>query len=64
MHDPTTVFLTDIEAQQFLLFQKHRALFEHLEKAGVFDIQFGKCVLNFGFGQLQNVIKEEVVWKK
>lgn len=59
-----TIFLSPIEANAFIEFQKYRDIFTILEAQGIFDIQFGKCTLNFAHGVLQNVIREEVVWKK
>lgn len=65
MEQPTiTIFLSTEEAISFREFQKHRQLFNTLQSKGVFDIQFGKCTLNFAFGELQNVVKEEVIFKK
>lgn len=58
-----TVFLSPFEAEQFKDFQKYHFLFTELEKHKAFDIKFGKIVLNFAFGDLQNIIKEEVVYK-
>ena len=60
----TIVYLSPEDAQAFIDFQKHHEVFLILQAQGVFDIGFGKCTLNFAHGVLQNVIKEEVVWKK
>lgn len=59
-----TIILTTPEAMMFRDYQKYHDLFVILKEKGVFDIQFGKCTMNFAFGELQNVIKEEVVYKK
>lgn len=59
----TTVILNEYEAKQFLLYQKHHDLFERLNDAGAFDLTFGKITMNFAFGELQNVVKESVVWR-
>lgn len=59
-----TIFLTEDDARDFKLFQKYHDLFVHLDKNKVYDIKFGKCVLNFAFGELQNIVKEEVVFKR
>lgn len=59
-----TIEITDNEALLFKEFQKHHAIFTTMQEKGIFDIQFGKATLNFAFGELQNIIKEEVVWKK
>lgn len=64
MQDEVTIILTTPEALLFRDYQKHHDLFAMLQQKGVFDIEFGKCTLNFAFGQLQNCVKEEVVWKK
>lgn len=58
------VILTTGDALMFKSFQKHYDLFCKLEDKGVFDIQFGKCVLNIAFGEIQNIVKEEVVWRQ
>jgi hypothetical protein len=60
----TTVFLTPLDAKKFLLFQKYYAVFDSLDKNGVFNMQFGKATLNFAHGELQNVIKEEMIFKR
>lgn len=62
--ETVTIILNNEEAEKYKLFQKHYALFSTLQQKGVFDVQFGKCVLNIAFGQIQNIVKEEIVWKK
>ncbi len=59
-----TILITPIEQEQFLLFQQYSDVFKTLHEKGIFSIGFGKATLNFAYGQLQNVIKEEVVYKK
>lgn len=59
-----TIQITNPEAILFREYQKHHEIFLNLQKQGIFDIQFGKCTLNFAYGELQNIIKEEIVWKK
>jgi hypothetical protein len=58
-----TLILTENEIEQFKLFQKNIVLFTIMEKQKVFDMQFGKCILNIAFGKLQNIVKEEVVFR-
>lgn len=58
------VYLTQEETEKFKEFSKHYDLFITLQQKGIFEIKFGKCTLNFANGVLQNVIKEEVVWKR
>ncbi len=62
--ETATLILTKEEIEQFKLFTKYRDLFAILEKEKAFEIQFGKIILNFAFCELQNVIKEQVVFKK
>lgn len=64
MNDQTILYLSPIEATQFVEFQKNYQLFSHLLANGCFDVQFGKVVINIAYGQVQNIVKEEVVWKK
>lgn len=62
--DTVTVILTKEDAELFKQFRKHQDFLILLESQKVFDIQFGKCTLNFAGGLLQNIIKEEVVWRR
>lgn len=61
--DPITVTLGNKEASEFRLFQKNYDLFSKLEEHGAFDMQFGKITLNIAFGTLQNIVKEQVVYR-
>lgn len=58
------VNLTPFEAESFKRFQKYHHLFSVLEETQALDIQFGKAIINFAFGEVQTVVKEEVVYKK
>lgn len=58
------VELSPIDAERFKKFQQNYWLFEALEQKGVLDMQFGKCTLNIAHGEIQNIVKEEMVWKK
>ena len=60
----TPVFMTDEDAKKFLLFQKYYLMFAKLDEVKALDIQFGKCILNFFNGEVQNVVKEEIVYRK
>jgi len=62
--DITILIPNDETGRRWLLFQKHYDAFVALEQAGVFGIQYGKAVLNFNAGLLQNITKEEVVYKR
>ncbi len=61
--EQVTVFMSSIEADRFRQFQKYHALFEQLEEVGLFNMRFGKVTLNVAFNELQNIVKEEMVWK-
>lgn len=62
--DNVTVILTPVDAEQFKNFQKYYDYFSIMEEQGVFDIKYGKAILNFAQGILQNVVKEEMVYKR
>lgn len=57
-----TLILTEEESIAFKLFQKHYDLFKILEETKALEIQYGKCVINIAFGQVQNIVKEESVY--
>jgi len=56
--------MTKEEAEKFLVFQKHYDFFLQLDQHRIFDINFGKVTLNFAFKTLQNIVKEEMVYRK
>lgn len=60
----TNVTLTDEEALMFIAYQKHHDLFCIMENVGAFDVGFGKVVLNIAGGIVQNIQREEVVYKR
>ncbi len=64
MEAKVTIILTELDAEQFKLFQKYYDVFKAIDNTKALDIGFGKCILNFAFGELQNVVKEEVVYKR
>jgi len=59
-----TVELTPQDAKDFILFRKYQTLFEQLDKDKTLDLQFGKITLNYAFGELQNIVKEAMVYKR
>lgn len=61
--EQTIIYLNKDEAEKFILFQKYHSLFDTLDKNGVFNMSFGKVTLNIAFGELQNIVKEEMVYK-
>ncbi len=62
--DKIPIFVPNEEAKQFLLFQKHYDLFVALEASGALNIGYGNCVINFSAGVVQNISKNEVVYKR
>lgn len=54
--------VSELDARAFVEFQKNYDLFSQLAKHT--DMQFGKIILNIAHGQVQNVIREEMVFKK
>lgn len=74
MNDEVTIVISNSEAVQFREFQKNHRFFQEyrkfhetfatITKSGVFDIKYGKAILNFSQGELQNVTIEEIKYKK
>jgi hypothetical protein len=60
----TPVLMTDEDAKKFVLFQKYYNVFSKLDEVNALGIKFGKCTINFFNGEIQNVVKEEVVYHK
>lgn len=60
----TTIILTPIDVERFKKFQQHYELFALMDDKGIFEIGYGKCVLNFAGGVVQTIVREEVVYKK
>ena len=58
------VYLSPTDAELFKHFQKRYEIVDAMEKSGVFNIQFGKSILNFANGQLQNIVVEEIKWHR
>lgn len=60
----TTIILEENEAELFKKFMENYETFNKLEQAGVFEIGFGKGVLNFANNILQNIVVEEIKYKR
>ena len=58
------IFLTEEEAKKWVEYQKHYKTFLILLENKLFDIGYGKAILNFANGELQNLTKDEIVWRK
>ena len=58
----TTIILTPIDLEKYEMFKKHYDLFKLMQAHGVFNIKYGKCILNFYQGDLANITKEEMVY--
>jgi len=64
MTQPTNIpiFLTEIEAKEFIKFQKHRALIGLLESMNVFGMTDSSVTLHFDhYGQIKTVEKHEYI---
>ena len=56
----TTINLTHEDAQQFVRYQKHKALIDLLENVGAFDMKGGSITLHFGIsGEIKTIDKHE-----
>jgi hypothetical protein len=64
INEKIAVYLDDFESNQFLEFQKNYKNLSPIIEAKVFYMQFGKAILNIANGQVQNIIIEEVVYRK
>jgi hypothetical protein len=64
MNNEITIILPVKEAERWKYFQEHYDEFVILIDNTAFDVQFGKTTLNFANGDMKNVVKEEIVWKK
>lgn len=63
--DNVTVILTPLDAEQFKTFQKYHDVLSVLVKTPqLLDILTGKIVMNFVGGELQNVVKEEIKYRR
>lgn len=60
----TTITLTDEEAEIFKSYMKHHDLFVIMEATGAFDVKYGKVILNCAQGLIQNVVIEQIAWKR
>lgn len=58
------IYVADEEAAQFLVFRENFELWQAIAEAGVPGLGWGKAVLNFAHGELQNVQVERVAWKR
>ena len=60
----TTVILTEEDAILFKQFMQYHDEFQAMTLAGAFNIGYGKAILNFASGILQNVVIEEIKYKR
>jgi len=59
------VELTTIDAQSFIEFKRHQALFQRMLETGCFDVHGGKVTLHFDAdGTLRKIEKDEIVFKQ
>jgi hypothetical protein len=59
-----TILLSDEDAELFKEFMQKYEIIKAIEKAGGFDIDYGKTTLNFANGLLQNVVTERMGWRR
>lgn len=62
--DKIPIYIPDADAKQFLAFQQHYEIFAAMQAADAFSIGWGKVTLNFASHELQNVVREEVAWRR
>lgn len=61
----TSIELTDEEAQRFLLFQKHRDIFDAVIEARLHELRRGEAVLSFNHdGHLMHIEIRHVAYRK
>lgn len=54
--ETTAIYLTDIEARQFIDFQKHYTLIGLLESLNVFNLKNGSCEIHFNsLGEIKGI---------
>lgn len=64
MDKPIPIYVPDAEAKLFLVFMERHEVFEAMVEADAFSVGWGKVVLNFAGGRLENVVREEVAWRR
>lgn len=64
MIKPVQVFMTEEEAQKFMLFQKYYEVFQRLDQTKAFDVQYGEVIITFIKGGILSVTKKEVLYHK
>lgn len=62
--ETVTLILPALEVERWKQFQKHYDIFQEMLAKDVFSIGYGKCTLNFAHGELQNIVREEIVYKR
>lgn len=62
--DETKIILSPEDVELFKKFMEHYQTFKILQDNKAFDIGYGKTILNFAGGILQNIEKDEIVWRR
>lgn len=62
--DETKIYLNPDDVELFKKFMEHYQTFKILQDNKAFDIGYGKTILNFAGGILQNIEKDEIVWRR
>ena len=63
IEETTPVFMTQCDVDKYMLFQKYYDIFNTLDKKGVFNMDFGKVTINIAYGEIQNIVEENMIWK-
>jgi len=61
MADSIPIYMANDDASQFLVFQEHFKVFEEMQKAGAFGVEWGNVKLSFANSKLLVVSVEHVV---
>lgn len=63
MEKRVTIFLTPIDAELFIKFQKHHTLFKLLVEKGVFDYKNANIMLNFdNEGNIGSIERHDILY--
>lgn len=60
----TTLIISEEDAKLFIQFQKNYDVYSSLSKELDKGIGYGKLTMNFAAGVLQNIVREEIVYKR
>jgi len=64
MNKEITILMSEKDVERWKYFQTNYENFVTLIDNRAFDVGFGKTIMNFASGDMKNVVKEEIVWRK